>query len=97
VTFANLYDRKTPITAADLLNDRVVETAAHLAPAEGIATGAPERARGDNGAIAVEVRSFAQVVEKNAPRPASLGHVDEILEAIAGFCFAFACNAICSF
>jgi hypothetical protein len=35
VTFANLYDRKTPITAADLLNDRVVETAAHLAPAEG--------------------------------------------------------------
>jgi hypothetical protein len=24
VTFAKLYDRKTPITAADLLNDRVV-------------------------------------------------------------------------
>ena len=24
VTFAKLYDRKTPITAADLLNDRVI-------------------------------------------------------------------------
>ena len=24
VAFAKLYDRKTPITAADLLNDRVV-------------------------------------------------------------------------
>jgi len=24
VTFTKLYDRKTPITAADLLNDRVV-------------------------------------------------------------------------